>query len=162
MLFSFILLVTTEPVETDVAPSEPRVASINSKCVAASLLYLGASPYSIEPGSGTVKVEIGRSPNPPGLALPSRPGKSNIRWCEGETAKRAKEQGFTLDRVLAGRRQASVHMSSEGLHLTPLHKSCPTYVLDNGKLTWVKEPQLISATDRVVAGTNVIGLRSLG
>jgi len=114
---------------------------------------------AVKPGQ---TVEIGRSPNPPGLALPSRPGKSNIRWCEGETAKRAKEQGFTLDRVLAGRRQASVHMSSEGLHLTPLHKSCPTYVLDNGKLTWVKEPQLISATDRVVAGTNVIGLRSLG
>lgn len=114
---------------------------------------------SVKPGQ---TVEIGRSPNPPGLALPSRPGKSNIHWCEGEPAKRAKERGFTLDRVLAGRRQAAVQISSEGLHLTPLHQTCPTYVLGNNGLRRVEEAQRIGIADRIVAGTNVIGLRPAG
>ena len=105
-------------------------------------------------------VEIGRSPNAPGLALPSRGGKSNIRWCEGEPAQRAKSRGFTLDRVLAGRRQASLQMSRDGLRLTPLHKTCPTYVIEQDKISRIDAPRQLNLSDHLIAGTNIVGLRT--
>ena len=121
------------------------------------IFFESNTSVTIKPGQA---VEIGRSPNPPGLALPSRPGKSNIQWCSGEPARRAKERGFTMDRVLAGRRQAALHISQDGIHLTPLHKSCPTYVLGVSGLRRISVAERIGIADRVVAGTNVVGLRA--
>ena len=78
--------------------------------------------------------ELGRNPGSPGLAFPNRPGQDNIQWCSGERAESARADGFTLDRVLAGRQQASVEPTGDGFTLTPLHDACLTYVLRGGKL----------------------------
>jgi len=103
--------------------------------------------------------EIGREPNHPGLALPDRRGQRNIRWCVGARAARAREGGFTLDRALAGRRQAAVCIGQAGAEVRGLHKTCPTYRLRDVGLERVDEPIAVKISDMIVVGTSVIALR---
>ena len=88
--------------------------------VADTLARLGIAPGQ--------QAEIGREPNHPGLALPDRRGNENIRWCLGARAARARTGGFTLDRALAGRRQAAISLASSGAKLVSLHDRCPRSV----------------------------------
>ena len=44
----------------------------------------------------------------------------------GGRAARAREGGFTMDRALAGRRQAKVSIDLGEASLAGLHKTCPT------------------------------------
>jgi class 3 adenylate cyclase len=106
--------------------------------------------------------ELGREPNHPGLALPDRRGQDNIRWCSGNRAARARSGGFTLDRALAGRRQASVQIAGDRLQVTPLHPRCPTYIVRNttGRMERAEAPQVVDWDDLVVAGTTIVGLRA--
>jgi class 3 adenylate cyclase len=104
--------------------------------------------------------ELGRKPNPPGLAFPNRDRADNLRWCSGPRAARAQASQFTLDRYLSGRRQAAVQLSGNAIRLVPLHRECPTYVLRRDGLQAVEEPTQVTLGDLIVAGTNVIGLRA--
>ena len=108
--------------------------------------------------------ELGREPNHPGLALPDRRGQDNIRWCSGQRAARARSGGFTLDRALAGRRQASVQVVGDTVQVTPLHPRCPTYVVRAAsggmERAEVGAIAMVDRDDLVVAGTTVIGLRA--
>lgn len=110
---------------------------------------------------GTV-AELGREPNHPGLAFPDRRGQDNIRWCSGARAARARAGGFTLDRALAGRRQAAVQVAGDQIQLSPLHARCPTYVVkpDDNRLQRAERPVGIQIDDLIVAGTTVVALRS--
>lgn len=103
--------------------------------------------------------QMGRSPETPGLAFPNRPGQDNIQWCSGARADSARENGFTLDRVLAGRHQALVELTDGTMRLTPLHTECPTYVMRDGKLGQARRPVRITFGDYIVAGTTVVALR---
>ncbi|MFT5460851.1 MAG: hypothetical protein ACI9K2_007371 [Myxococcota bacterium] len=106
--------------------------------------------------------ELGREPNHPGLAFPDRRGQDNIQWCPGPRAARARAGGFTLDRALAGRRQAAVQLVGDSIQLTPLHPRCPTYVLraeDDRGLQKVARATHVELGDLIVAGTTVVGLR---
>jgi len=104
--------------------------------------------------------ELGRKPNPPGLAFPGRDGQDNIRWCSGPRAARARSHNFTLDRVLTGRRQAAVTVGNGAIQLVPLHTDCPTYLL-RGKdgIQAVKNPVSVKLGDIIIAGTNIVALR---
>lgn len=106
--------------------------------------------------------ELGREPNHPGLAFPDRRGQDNIRWCGGARAARARAGGFTLDRALAGRRQAAVRVDSDGIRLTPLHPRCPTYVVRGGSadLERAETTVGVEVDDLIVAGTTIVGLRA--
>lgn len=104
-------------------------------------------------------VELGRNPASPGIAFPNRPGQENINWCTGQRAEEARANGFTLDRVLAGRQQAAVELLGESLRLTPLHKQCPTYILRDGRLGQAKKSVPINFGDMIVAGTTVVAAR---
>jgi len=106
--------------------------------------------------------ELGREPNHPGIAFPERRGRENIRWCSGSRAARARQGGFTLDRALAGRHQASVQVLADLIQVTPLHDRCPTFVLpERGRaLARVTGPTDLDLSDLVVAGTTVIGMRT--
>lgn len=106
--------------------------------------------------------ELGREPGHPGLALPDRRGQDNIRWCTGQRAARARSGGFTLDRALAGRRQASVTVRENGLEVVPLHARCPTWVLRDAtnQLDKADGPLEAKWGDAVVAGTSIITLRA--
>jgi len=105
--------------------------------------------------------ELGREPSHPGLALPDRRGQDNIRWCSGQRAARARSGGFTLDRALAGRRQAAVELAGDQLKVTPLHPRCPTWILHgDGRMERAEQPQVVAWDDLVVAGTTVVALRS--
>jgi hypothetical protein len=104
--------------------------------------------------------EIGREPKHPGLALPDRRGQRNIRWCVGGRASRARDGGFTLDRALAGRRQAAVCLGQDGAEVKSLHQTCPTYRLRAGVLSRVEAPLAVSIDDMIVVGTSVIALRA--
>jgi hypothetical protein len=110
--------------------------------------------------SGTT-AELGREPNPPGLAFPDRRGQDNIRWCPGPRAAKARQSGFTLDRALAGRRQAAIQVSGDSIRLKPLHDFCVTYVQrENDKTLDRAEAEVrIGVGDRVVAGTTVVAVR---
>ena len=104
--------------------------------------------------------EIGREPQHPGMALPDRRGQGNIRWCVGGRASRAREGGFTLDRALAGRRQAAIVLGPDGPQVRGLHKTCPTYRLRDRELLKVDEPIPLAIDDMIVVGTSVIALRA--
>lgn len=106
--------------------------------------------------------ELGRKPNPPGLAFPSRDGQENIHWCSGSRAARARASGFTFDRALAGRRQAAVKLATERIEVVPLHETCATYLLHDGALERVQTPHAMEVGDMVVAGTTVVRLRTPG
>ena len=105
-------------------------------------------------------VEIGREPAPPGFALPDRRGQENIRWCVGNRAARAREGGFTMDRALAGRRQAAVEIKSLQARLVGLHKTCATHVLRGGLLNRIESSAPLEFDDMIVVGTSVISVRS--
>jgi len=115
------------------------------------------------------KVEIGREPAHPGLMFPDRRGQGNIHWCTGSRAARARSGGFTLDRALAGRNQAEFRLNDDRIALSPLHKTCPTYVLRDGVLgqplvaseSPTDTPSVeLTVGDMVVAGTTVVALRA--
>lgn len=112
--------------------------------------------------AGGQTAELGREPNHPGLAYPDRRGQDNIRWCSGARAARARAGGFTLDRALAGRRQASIEIIGEQVRMTPLHDRCPTFILrgESHNLEKVEHPVLLETDDLIVAGTTVIALRA--
>jgi hypothetical protein len=105
--------------------------------------------------------ELGREPNHPGLAFPDRRGQDNIRWCSGPRAARARAGGFTLDRALAGRRQAAVQMTGDTIGVTTLHQRCPTYVVQENSqtMTRVEGTSEATMTDILVVGTTVVGFR---
>ena len=106
--------------------------------------------------------ELGREPRHPGLAFPDRRGQDNIRWCPGQRAARARANGFTLDRALAGRRQAAVQVSEGSIQLKPLHPRCATYTQRSGArhLELADRVLDLNIGDRIVAGTTVVGLRA--
>jgi class 3 adenylate cyclase len=105
--------------------------------------------------------EMGREPNHPGLALPDRGGQENIRWCSGPRAARAREGGFTLDRALAGRRQAAVEVSPDGrTQIRSLHSRCPTWLYRDGAMTRVEGVDRLTLNDLIVTGTSIIAIRS--
>jgi hypothetical protein len=112
--------------------------------------------------SGGQVVELGREPNHPGLAYADRKGQDNVRWCSGPRAARARTGGFTLDRALAGRRQAAVQVLADQIHLTSLHDRCPTYVLrgEGAELDKVETTVRVQVDDLIVAGTSVVALRA--
>jgi class 3 adenylate cyclase len=119
--------------------------------VADTLARLGVAPGQ--------QVEVGREPNFPGLALPDRRGQENIRWCPGVRAAKARESGFTLDRALAGRRQAAVALGPGGASLISLHERCPTFVMRDDGLERVSLPTSVQSGDLIVTGTSVISVR---
>lgn len=104
--------------------------------------------------------EIGRKPNAPGLAFPNRDNADNLRWCAGPRAARAHASGFTLDRYLAGRRQAAVELTGNAIRLVPLHTDCPTFLLRRDGLQKVERPVQVTVGDMIVAGTTVVALRA--
>jgi len=129
--------------------------------------YIGAMLSDTEMRLGVVRgqtAELGREPNHPGLAFPDRRGQDNIRWCPGPRAARARAGGFTLDRALAGRRQAAVQMVADSIQLTAVHKRCPTYVLREGTTglsrAVFEQAVGIQMQDMIIAGTTVIGVRT--
>jgi len=112
------------------------------------------------PMSAGQRVEIGREPQHPGLLLPDRNNQENIRWCAGPRAARARERGFTLDKVLTGRRQCSLDISGTHATISPLHETLPTVVLDHAlRLSRVMEPRLGTYGDLVLLGTTVVAMR---
>lgn len=123
-------------------------------------LLLAPTPFRIGVAQGQV-TELGREPQNPGLKLPDRRGQDNIRWCAGPRAAKAKEGGFTLDRALAGRRQASIEVIRNGIKVVSLHARCSTYVCnDSGGLERIDQEAVIKLGDLIVVGTTVVGLRS--
>ena len=100
--------------------------------------------------------EIGREPHPPGLALPDRRGQDNIRWCPGFRAARARESGFTMDRAMAGRRQAAVRIDGGDVTLIGLHERCPTFALEGDTLVQVLAPRPIQPGEVIVTGTSAV------
>lgn len=107
------------------------------------------------------RAELGREPNHPGLGLPDRRGQQNIRWCAGPRAARARESGFTLDRALAGRRQAAVKPVRGVSEVEALHSRCPTYIWKDrqGVMDRVHGTSTAEIGDHIIAGTSVIALR---
>jgi len=105
-------------------------------------------------------VEIGREPAHPGFALPDRRGQENIRWCVGTRAARAREGGFTMDRALAGRRQAAVEVDGFTAKVIGEHKTCATHIFRSGVLNRIEGAAPLEFDDMIVVGTSVISVRT--
>jgi hypothetical protein len=106
------------------------------------------------------EVEVGREPNHPGFAVADRRGQRNIRWCVGARAARARESGFTVDRALAGRRQAAVRLDDQGATVHSLHQTCATYRYRGRDMAKVDDPLDLAVDDMIIVGTSVIALRA--
>ncbi len=148
------------PLQNDVTIAVPS-GQIRYRAVNAGYkgLMVADTPMRLGVTDGQT-AEIGRKPNPPGLAFPQREGQDNIRWCSGARAAKARSRNFTLDRVLTGRRQAAVTLKNGSIHLVPLHAECRTYVVHPPQgLQLISKPANVNVGDFIVAGTNVVGLR---
>lgn len=127
--------------------------------------YLGAlvgdTQMRLPVGAGQ-RIELGREPSHPGLLLPDRNNQDNIRWCAGPRAARARERGFTLDKVLTGRRQTSLETDGSRYIVNPMHETCPTLLLDSqGTLTRITEARAVNIGDAMLLGTTVVALRDV-
>ncbi len=112
------------------------------------------------PMSSGHRVEIGREPQNPGMLLPDRNNQENIRWCPGPRAARAREKGFTLDKVLTGRRHCGLDVAGSHATVNALHETLPTVMLDHAKrLARVTAPQIATFGDLLLLGTTVVALR---
>jgi class 3 adenylate cyclase len=125
--------------------------------------YLGAivgdSQVRLGVGSGQ-QVEFGREPHHPGLLLPDRNTQENIRWLPGARATRARERGFTLDKVLTGRHHAALVATVRSIDVIPLHETCATCLVDGThQLRRLTGPTPAQVGDLVLLGTMVIALR---
>ncbi|MFT4977856.1 MAG: hypothetical protein ACI8S6_003763 [Myxococcota bacterium] len=121
-------------------------------------LMMSESPsrMGLAPGQ---QAEIGREPKHPGLPLPDRRGQENIRWCPGFRAARARSSGFTMDRALAGRRQAAIRLAGDAVIISNLHDRCKTYLADGGTLKVIEGDHGVSLGAIIVTGTSVIAVR---
>jgi hypothetical protein len=105
-------------------------------------------------------VEIGREPQQPGYLLPDRSNQDNIAWLAGPRAARARERGLTVDKVMTGRRQATVADSGGTPLVTPVHETCPTVLLAaDGRVTRLAAPTEARVGDALLLGTSVVALR---
>jgi class 3 adenylate cyclase len=125
--------------------------------------YLGAlvgdSQVRLGVGNGQ-QVEFGREPNHPGLLLPDRNSQDNIRWLSGPRATRARERGFTLDKVLTGRHHAALQATNLTISVIPLHETCATFLVDREqRVTRLTEPTSAQTGSLILLGTMVIALR---
>jgi len=121
-------------------------------------LLLSDSPSRMGLSSGQ-QAEIGREPKHPGLALPDRRGQENIRWCPGFRAARARSSGFTMDRAMAGRRQAAIRLIGQSPMVTTLHSRCKTYLAGSHGLVVVEGEQEALPGALIVTGTSVVAVR---
>lgn len=125
--------------------------------------YLGAlvGDSQVRLGVGTgQQVEFGREPNHPGLLLPDRNSQDHIRWLSGPRATRARERGFTLDKVLTGRHHAALHATNRTATVLPLHDTCATFLVDaERQVHRLTAPTPAAVGDLVLLGTMVIALR---
>ncbi|MEC8194439.1 MAG: adenylate/guanylate cyclase domain-containing protein [Myxococcota bacterium] len=125
--------------------------------------YIGALAFDSSARLGVSEgqtIEIGREPTHPGLALPDRRGQENIRWCVGPRAARAREGGFTMDRALAGRRQAAVRVMAGRVEIEGIHRNCPTHVLRGGEFSRIDGAARLEFDDMIVAGTTIVAVRA--
>ncbi len=112
------------------------------------------------PVAGGQKAELGREPSHPGLLLPDRNNQDNIQWCPGPRAARAREKGFTLDKVLTGRRQTGLHIEPNAFTVVAMHETCPTLLFDKGgRLSRVTTDRPALFGDLLLLGTTVVALR---
>ena len=121
-------------------------------------LFMSDTQHRVGVGGAQI-VEVGREPNHPGMTLPDRRGQRNIRWCIGPRAGRAREGGFTMDRALAGRRQAAVQLTNGSAEVLGLHKTCPTFIYRESSMSRVHDASPVSIDDMIVVGTSVIAIR---
>ncbi len=105
-------------------------------------------------------VEIGREPQQPGYLLPDRSNQDNIAWLAGPRAARARERGLTVDKVMTGRRQASVADAGGTPVVTPLHETCASVLLGaDGGATRLAAATDARIGDSLLLGTSVVALR---
>lgn len=120
------------------------------------LLYM-ESPVRMAMGPGQ-RVELGREPRLPGLALSDRKGQDNIRWCSGMRASRARISGYTMDRALAGRRQAVIRMIGDTVAISTLHERCLTYKVVGSALEAIDGETILERGEHIVTGTDIVAI----
>ena len=125
--------------------------------------YLGAlvgdSPIRLPVATGQ-HIELGREPHHPGLLLPDRNTQDNVRWLAGPRAARAREKGYTLDKVLTGRHHAALEATVRSIEVIPLHETCATHLVDAERhVHRLQESTSAQIGDLIILGTTVIALR---
>jgi hypothetical protein len=103
------------------------------------------------------KVEFGREPDLPGFILKERSTTDSVVWAP--RAQNIKNSGYTLERVIIGRKQANIQIQSrESYLLTPIHQRIPTFAFIDGELQMITKPQALVQGARIVIGTYVLSL----
>lgn len=150
----------TDGMEIRTASGVLRYVALNQEGYLGALV--GDSQMRLGVAAGQ-RVELGREPAHPGLLLPDRNNQDNIQWCPGPRAARAREKGFTLDKVLTGRRQTGLQVEPGSFTVLPLHETCATVLLErNGHVQRVLAARPAAYGDLILLGTTVVALRETG
>jgi hypothetical protein len=119
-------------------------------------VIVGSASQSMDSMIGD-RVEFGREPDFPGFTLKERSTANSVVWAPGKRAQDVKNAGYTLERVIIGRKQAHLQISSRDSYmLTPIHQRIPTFAFLNESLQMITKPQQLSAGAKIVIGTYVL------
>ena len=116
-------------------------------------IIIGKAFQSMESMIGD-RVEFGREPDFPGFTLKERSSPNGVVWAPGPRAQQARHSGYTLDRVIIGRKQAHLQVISHSSYLlTAIHQRIPTFAFTNNNLQMITAPQQLQEGSLFVIGT---------
>jgi hypothetical protein len=116
-------------------------------------IIIGKNFQSMESMIGD-RVEFGREPDFPGFTLKERSSANGVVWAPGPRAQQARHSGYTLDRVIIGRKQAHLQIIANNNYLlTAIHQRIPTFAFVDGNLVMITAPQQMKDKDLFVIGT---------
>jgi hypothetical protein len=67
---------------------------------------------------------------------------------------------FTMDRALAGRRQAAVKVQSGAAEIEGIHQNCPTHLIRGAEFRRLEGAATLEIDDMIVAGTSIVAVRA--
>jgi len=106
------------------------------------------------------KIELGREFATKEFSLRNSRRQTNLIWMATPQAQRLKEQGFTLERGLVGRKQVLLSAKKSGFVVTQVHPHCSSHMISEEKCITLQENKTYEfcGLQKLVLGTNVFSI----
>ena len=105
-------------------------------------------------------IELGREFATKDFSLRNSRRQNNLIWTDTPHAERLKQQGFTLERGLVGRKQVQLSAKKSGFMVTQVHPHCASHMISEGKCITLQEHKTYEfcGLQKLVLGTNVFSI----
>lgn len=106
------------------------------------------------------KIELGREFATKEFSLRNSRRQNNLIWMATPHAKKLRQQGFTLERGLVGRKQVQISAKKSGFLVTQVHPHCASHMISEGKCITLEENKTYEfcGLQKLVLGTNVFSI----